>query len=136
MGEAVGAVLDSVVAGVSEETRHLYGLFGVLPGTTATADLLRAAGATRVEEGLGELLSSRLAVLVESADRPRRYRLHDVVRAHARLRARALPEERRRAVLRLVVDFYADAAAHADASVLGTGSGSSRRLSARSPNSA
>ncbi|MEU0311880.1 regulator, partial [Streptomyces cyaneofuscatus] len=119
VGEAVGAVLDSVVAGVSEETRHLYGLFGVLPGTTATADLLRAAGATRVDEGLGELLSSRLAVLVESADRPRRYRLHDVVRAHARLRARALPEERRRAVLRLVVDFYADAAAHADASVLG-----------------
>ncbi|MEW1759144.1 regulator [Streptomyces cyaneofuscatus] len=119
VGEAVGAVLDSVVAGVSEETRHLYGLFGVLPGTTATADLLRAAGATRVDEGLGELLSSRLAVLVESADLPRRYRLHDVVRAHARLRARALPEERRRAVLRLVVDFYADAAAHADASVLG-----------------
>ncbi|MGW5065739.1 regulator [Streptomyces cyaneofuscatus] len=119
VGEAVGAVLDSVVAGVSEETRHLYGLFGVLPGTTATADLLRAAGATRVDEGLGELLSSRLAVLVESADRPRRYRLHDVVRAHARLRARALPEEARRAVLRLVVDFYADAAAHADAAVLG-----------------
>ncbi|WP_272921213.1 regulator [Streptomyces sp. SID2119] len=119
VGEAVGAVLDSVVAGVSEETRNLYGLFGVLPGTTATADLLRAAGATRVDEGLGELLSSRLAVLVESADRPRRYRLHDVVRAHARLRARALPEEARRAVLRLVVDFYADAAAHADASVLG-----------------
>ncbi|MFD6802342.1 regulator [Streptomyces cyaneofuscatus] len=119
VGEAVGAVLDSVVAGVSEETRHLYGLLGVLPGTTATADLLRAAGATRVDEGLGELLSSRLAVLVESADRPRRYRLHDVVRAHARLRARALPEEARRAVLRLVVDFYADAAAHADASVLG-----------------
>ncbi|MFC9029493.1 regulator [Streptomyces arboris] len=119
VGEAVEAVLDSVVAGVSEETRHLYGLFGVLPGTTATADLLRAAGATRVDEGLGELLSSRLAVLVESADRPRRYRLHDVVRAHARLRARALPEERRRAVLRLVVDFYADAAAHADAAVLG-----------------
>lgn len=119
VGEAVGAVLDSVVAGVSEETRHLYRLLGVLPGTTATADLLRAAGATRVDEGLGELLSSRLAVLVESADRPRRYRLHDVVRAHARLRARALPEEARRAVLRLVVDFYADAAAHADASVLG-----------------
>ncbi|WGP13728.1 hypothetical protein [Streptomyces sp. SH5] len=56
---------------------------------------------------------------MESSDRPRRYRLHDVVRAHARLRARALPEERRRAVLRRVVDFYADAAAHGDALVLG-----------------
>ncbi|MEW2068708.1 regulator [Streptomyces sp. NPDC007346] len=119
VGEAVDAVLDSVVAGVSDHTRHLYDLFGVLPGTTATTDLLRAAGATRVDEALGELLSSRLAVLVESADRPRRYRLHDVVRAHARLHARALPRERRRATLRLVVDFYTDAAAHADALVLG-----------------
>ncbi|GGP73540.1 regulator [Streptomyces sindenensis] len=119
VGEAVDAVLDSVVAGVAGHTRHLYDLLGVLPGTTATADLLAAAGATRVDEGLGELLSCRLAVLVESSDRPRRYRLHDVVRAHARLRARALPEERRRAVLRRVVDFYADAAAHGDALVLG-----------------
>ncbi|WP_408993127.1 regulator [Streptomyces sp. 1268] len=119
VGEAVDAVLDSVVAGVAGHTRHLYDLLGVLPGTTATADLLTAAGATRVDEGLGELLSCRLAVLVESSDRPRRYRLHDVVRAHARLRARALPDERRRAVLRLVVDFYADAAAHGDALVLG-----------------
>ncbi len=119
VGEAVDTVLDSVVAGVSGHTRHLYDLLGVLPGTTATADLLTATGATQVDEGLGELLSCRLAVLVESSDRPRRYRLHDVVRAHARLRARALPEERRRAVLRLVVDFYADAAAHGDALVLG-----------------
>lgn len=119
VGEAVDTVLDSVVAGVSGHTRHLYDLLGVLPGTTATADLLTATGATQVDEGLGELLSCRLAVLVESSDRSRRYRLHDVVRAHARLRARALPEERRRAVLRLVVDFYADAAAHGDALVLG-----------------
>lgn len=119
VGEAVDAVLDAVVAEVSDDTRHLYDLFGVLPGTTATADLLRAVGATRVDAGLGELLSSRLAVLVESADRPLRYRLHDVVRAHARQYARALPEERRRSLLRLVVDFYADAAAHGDALVLG-----------------
>jgi len=119
VGEAVDAVLDSVVAGVSDHTRCLYDILGILPGTTATTDLLRAAGAVRVDEGLGELLSSRLAVLVESADRPRRYRLHDVVRAHARLRARALPDERRRSVLRLAVDFSADAAAYADALVLG-----------------
>ncbi|MFD8112657.1 hypothetical protein [Streptomyces microflavus] len=70
VGAAVDAVLDAVVAEVSDDTRHLYDLFGVLPGTTATADLLRAVGATRVDAGLGELLSSRLAVLVESADRP------------------------------------------------------------------
>ncbi|MFD8104942.1 regulator [Streptomyces microflavus] len=119
VGAAVDAVLDAVVAEVSDDTRHLYDLFGVLPGTTATADLLRAVGATRVDAGLGELLSSRLAVLVESADRPLRYRLHDVVRAHARQCARALPKERRRSLLRLVVDFYADAAAHGDALVLG-----------------
>ncbi len=55
VGEAVDAVLDSVVAGVAGHTRHLYDLLGVLPGTTATADLLTAAGATRVDEGLGEL---------------------------------------------------------------------------------
>ncbi|MDQ0988141.1 AAA family ATPase [Streptomyces sp. V2I9] len=119
VGEAVDTVLDSVVAEVSEHTRQLYDLLGVLPGTTATTDLLRAAGAVRVDEALGELVSSRLAVLVESPDRPRRCRLHDVARAHARVRARALTEDGRRPVLRLVVDFYRDAAAHADALVLG-----------------
>lgn len=119
VGEAVDAVLDSVVAEVSEPTRKLYELLGILPGTTATTDLLRATGAVRVDEALGELVSSRLAVLVESPDRPRRCRLHDVARAHARLRARALPDDGRRSVLRLAVDFYRDAAAHADALVLG-----------------
>lgn len=119
VGEAVDTVLDSVVAEVSEDTRHLYELLGVLPGTTATTDLLRATGAVRVDEALGELVSSRLAVLVESPDRPRRCRLHDVVRTHARLRARALPADGRRSVLRLAVEFYRDAAAHADALVLG-----------------
>lgn len=119
VGEAVDTVLDSVVAEVSEHTRHLYDLLGILPGTTVTTDLLRATGADRVNEALGELVSSRLAVLVESPDRPRRCRLHDVVRTHARLRARALPEEGRRTVLRLAVDFYRDTAAHADALVLG-----------------
>lgn len=119
VGEAVDAVLDSVVAGVSEHTRYVYELLGVLPGTTATVDLLTAAGATRAGEALGELVSSRLAVLVESSDRPGRYRLHDVVRAHARSLTRELTPERRRDVLRLVVDFYADAAAHGDALVLG-----------------
>ncbi|MFH9611899.1 regulator [Streptomyces sp. NPDC017448] len=119
VGEAVDTVLDSVLAEVSEHTRRLYDLLGALPGTTATTDLLRAAGAVRVDEALGELVSSRLAVLVESPDRPRRCRLHDVVRAHARLRARATTEDGRRSVLRLVVGFYRDAAAHADALVLG-----------------
>ncbi|MET8838472.1 regulator [Streptomyces rubiginosohelvolus] len=119
VGEAVDAVLDSVVAEVSEHTRKLYELLGILPGTTATTDLLRATGAVRVDEALGELVSSRLAVLVESPDRPRRCRLHDVARSHARLRARALPESGRRSVLRLAVDFYRDAAAHADALVFG-----------------
>ncbi|WP_405638003.1 tetratricopeptide repeat protein [Streptomyces sp. NBC_01178] len=119
VGEAVDAVLDSVLAEVSEHTRQLYDLLGALPGTTATTDLLRAAGAVRVDEALGELVSSRLAVLVESPDRPRRCRLHDVARAHARLRARASTGDGRRPVLRLVVGFYRDAAAHADALVLG-----------------
>ncbi|SBV02685.1 hypothetical protein YW5DRAFT_02099 [Streptomyces sp. Ncost-T6T-1] len=119
VGEAVGVVLDSVVAEVSEHTRKLYDLLGILPGTTATTDLLRATGAVRVDDALGELVSSRLAVLVESSDRPRRCRLHDVARSHARLRAQALSEDGRRSVLRLAVDFYRDAAAHADALVFG-----------------
>ncbi|MEI7030274.1 tetratricopeptide repeat protein [Streptomyces pratensis] len=117
--DAVGAVLASVVAGAPGHTRELYDLFGVLPGTTVTTDLLRAVGARGIDDALGHLLTSRLAVLVESSDRPRRYRLHDVAREHARLRARALPEDRRRAVLRAAVDFYRDAVAHADALVLG-----------------
>ncbi|MYW78414.1 hypothetical protein F610DRAFT_02606 [Streptomyces sp. LaPpAH-199] len=119
VGEAVDTVLDSVLAEVSEHTRRIYDLLGTLPGTTTTTDLLRAAGAVRVDEALGELLSSRLAILVESPDRPRRFRLHDVARAHARLRARASTGGERRSVLRSVVDFYRDAAAHADALVLG-----------------
>lgn len=118
---SLDTVLDMAYEGLSDRARQLYRLFGCLPGTTATADLAAAAGVQAVEEAAGELLTAHLAVVVGSQDGPRRFRPHDVVRAHTRQVASALPEADRRAVLRAVADFYTAAVAHADVLVLGAG---------------
>ncbi len=82
---------------------------------------MAAAGVPDAEDAVGDLLTAHLAVVVESSDRPRRIRLHDVVRAHARETVRELPDAERGAVLRAVADFYTAAVAHADILVLGPG---------------
>ncbi|MFG2785138.1 hypothetical protein ACGFY7_45930 [Streptomyces prunicolor] len=118
---SLDTVLEMAYEGLSDQARQLYRLFGCLPGTTATADLAAAAGVPAVEEAAGELLTAHLAVVVGAQDGPRRFRPHDVVRAHTRRVASVLPEADRRAVLRAVADFYVAAVAHADVLVLGAG---------------
>jgi tetratricopeptide (TPR) repeat protein len=118
---AVKTVLDMAYEGLSDHTRQLYRLLGCLPGTTITGGLATAAGLSAVEDAVGELLTAHLVVVVQSSDRPRRFRPHDVVREHTWQAARRLPETERLAALRAVADFYTAAVAHADVLVLGAG---------------
>lgn len=119
-------VFDSVLRQMPEHTRALYRFLGALPGTTFPAALPRAAGLPRVDAALGDLMTSHLVVAVgperdgaAAAGPPRRFRMHDLARAHAATEAAALPEEAARSLLRTVTDFYAEAVAHADRSIGG-----------------
>lgn len=113
-GRSVAAVFDAVTATFCAHTLALYRFLGAFPGTTFTADVAEAAGVTRFEDGLRDLRTAHMAV---GAGAPGRFRLHDVVAAHAR--ARTGPEEEVREVRRRVTDFYLTAAARADRLVLG-----------------
>ncbi|MFJ4918874.1 AAA family ATPase [Streptomyces sp. NPDC088725] len=119
--EGVDMIFDTVLAELPGHTRHLYGLLGALPGTTVTRPVAVAAGATRIDDALGDLVTAHLAVRVQDTQGPPRFRLHDVVRAHARKTASALPVRERVEALRSVTDFYLDATALADVAVLGGG---------------
>ncbi|WP_433858974.1 hypothetical protein [Streptomyces kronopolitis] len=113
-GRSVAAVFDAVTATFCAHTLALYRFLGAFPGTTFTADVAGAAGVPRFEDGLRDLRTAHMAV---GAGAPGRFRLHDVVAAHAR--ARTGPEEDVREVRRRVTDFYLTAAARADRLVLG-----------------
>ncbi|MEV7467096.1 NB-ARC domain-containing protein [Streptomyces kronopolitis] len=113
-GRSVAAVFDAVTATFCPHTLALYRFLGAFPGTTFTAEAAEAAGVTRFEDGLRDL---RTAHMVVGAGAPGRFRLHDVVAAHAR--ARTGPEEDAAQVRRRVTDFYLTAAARADRLVLG-----------------
>ncbi len=119
--EAVTTVLDMMYGSLPEPARLLYRLLGLLPGTTATGSLATAAGVPEAGRAVARLISARSLEVVASLDRPVRFRLHDVVRPHARRIARELPEAQRTAVLRDVAAYYLDAVAHADVLVLGAG---------------
>ncbi|MEU9451964.1 hypothetical protein [Streptomyces sp. NPDC048277] len=118
---SVKAVLDMAYQGLPDHAKRLYRLIGCLPGTTVTGGLAVTVGVPTVEDAVGELLTAHLMAVVQSPDRPRRFRPHDVVREHTRRMAVTLPETERRAILRAVTSFYTDAAAHADVLVLGAG---------------
>ncbi|KPI14642.1 hypothetical protein OK074_2186 [Actinobacteria bacterium OK074] len=116
---SAAAVFDQVVAGFPAHTRTLYRILGCLPGTTFTAPAATAAGAEGFEEALDDLLDAHLA-LAHGPVAEQRFRLHDVVRAHARADAAAhTAEEWRTGVLRALVGFYVERAAHADRRALG-----------------
>ncbi|GGZ62721.1 hypothetical protein GCM10010344_30950 [Streptomyces bluensis] len=120
--ESAWGVFDRVLAGFPDHTRALYLLLGSLPGTTFTAAVARATGAERFDEALGDLLATHLAVAHRptAGREPDRFRLHDVVRAHARAHAEsAVPEERRASALRQLVEHYVEFTSHADRLVLG-----------------
>jgi tetratricopeptide (TPR) repeat protein len=121
---AMSAALDAAYESLPEHSREALRVMGVFPGTTFTAELLEAAGVLRPDDALAALLAGQLATEVggERAEQtgPRRYRLHDLVRLHARRRAaEEVPEAERQQLLCGFVDFYRERAASADVAVLG-----------------
>ncbi|ARF58317.1 tetratricopeptide repeat protein [Streptomyces gilvosporeus] len=114
--EAAAAVFDAVTDTFAPHTRALYDFLGRFPGTTFTAAVAEAAGVARFEDGLRDLRTAHMAV---DAAEPERFRLHDVVAAHARARIESAPPQALRAVRRRVTDFYVTMAALADHLVLG-----------------
>ncbi|MFF2923364.1 hypothetical protein ACFVTP_13330 [Streptomyces celluloflavus] len=112
----VAAVFDAVAETFAEHTRTLYRILGCFPGTTFTAALARAAGAERFDDALRDLLTAHMAV---GSGTPDRFRLHDVVAAHARARTRGEPAEDVRALRHRVTEFYLATAARADRLVFG-----------------
>ncbi|WP_399083303.1 tetratricopeptide repeat protein [Streptomyces sp. BBFR2] len=116
----VNRVFDSVLGELSDDTRRVYRLLGALPGTTFVRAVVTATGAPGVDDALGDLLTSHLVVPADPDGRaagPRRFRMHDLARSHARGLAGELPTEEVRTVRRAVTDFYVAAASHADRAV-------------------
>ncbi|MBB5955091.1 tetratricopeptide (TPR) repeat protein [Saccharothrix tamanrassetensis] len=98
------AVLSWSVRALTDDQATVYGLLGVAPGP----DIGLAAAA-----GLTGMPASRTAAVLRGLeqasllgrDRAGRYRMHDLIRLHARDHARtAVPEEVRRTALRRLVD--------------------------------
>ncbi|MFE9421488.1 NB-ARC domain-containing protein [Kitasatospora sp. NPDC006697] len=115
---AVDETFDAVYASLSAPARELYRLVGIHPGHTFTLELALAAGCEQAAEAIDELRNAHL--VDPSGEGGDRFGAHDVVRGHARRRARAeLTEEQRQAVLRPVVEYYRTAAALADRHILG-----------------
>lgn len=128
-GWTVGILLERLVEGAGEfdtvfamsvrqldpGRRRLFRMLGLLPG--ATFDEYVAAALANVSSRSARATLEDLvdAHLVEQPT-PGRYRLHDLVRQHARRAAeQEEPPERRRLALDRVLDYYVHAAAAADA---------------------
>ncbi|GAA2145425.1 hypothetical protein GCM10009760_34060 [Kitasatospora kazusensis] len=142
--DTVDQAFDEVYDALSEPGRRLYRLIGVHPGPQFTVALLRAAGCERIDEPLGELLDAHLVDVTadgsggaarepgaqdgedsengEEREEPAeaRFTCHDLVRLHARRRARAeVPAAEYETALLRIVDYYRAKAAEADRVVLG-----------------
>ncbi|MFE9250084.1 NB-ARC domain-containing protein [Streptomyces sp. NPDC007088] len=139
------AVLDRVVAEFAPASADLYLRLGCSPCDAFTRATATASGAPNAAAGLRDLLVGHLATATAPAARADgtrgtdggepdageegagtgdpdgpRYRLHDVVRAHARAWARERAGTGLRAeVADGLLDFYVERAAHADRMVLG-----------------
>ncbi|MEJ3659173.1 tetratricopeptide repeat protein [Actinomycetes bacterium KLBMP 9759] len=107
---SVTAALDLSVQQLDPDLQRVYRLLGLHPGADFDRDAVAAVAApvaTSADRLIGELLDANL--LQELT--PRRYRFHDLVRAHAAARAEADPE-RSEAISRLL-DHYSGAASAA-----------------------
>jgi tetratricopeptide (TPR) repeat protein len=112
---SVAAAFDLSYAELTEDQQRLFRRLGLAPGPDVdgyAAAALDGTGLTAARRGLEALYDQCL--LTEPA--PGRYRLHDLLRAHARALAGTLDPDRDRdqATARLL-DYYQHAAALADA---------------------
>ncbi|MFJ5122176.1 regulator [Kitasatospora sp. NPDC088548] len=114
---AIGDVLDAVYLRLAGHTRDLYHLIGTVPGPHVSVEVAEAVGLERVPDGLADLLAAHLLDEVVDDGPEERFRTHDLVRLHARDRARRQPG--RAELLRGIVAYYRGRAALADRAVLG-----------------
>ncbi|WP_141747497.1 hypothetical protein [Streptomyces nanshensis] len=123
-GVTMSAALDSAYDGLPEHSRAALRMLGVFPGVTFTPELLEHAGLSGMDGALAGLLTGQLAVragafAAGSESAQARYRLHDLVRLHARRRAAGeVDSGERQRLLGEFVDFYVDRTAAADRAVL------------------
>ena len=113
----VAAVFDLSYRHLDEEGRLLFRRLGVLPGPEI--DAYGAAALLGTDPGEADLLVQHLAdhSLLTAAD-PGRYRLHDLLRAHAGTLAASLDAEDDRAAAReRLLDYYAHTAQTASRSL-------------------
>lgn len=115
----VEAVFDMSYLGLPRSVQKVYCCMGLHPGPDFSADLVAAAVGDSVDSATRSLDTLMAANLVE-AYVARRYRLHDLVRLHARQRAEHdLTADTRTTILRRIADWYLRGAAAADRQVMG-----------------
>jgi DNA-binding SARP family transcriptional activator len=114
---SVAAAFDLSYADLTGEQRRLFRRLGLHPGAefdAYAAAALDGTGLAQARRGLEALYDQYL--LAEPA--PGRYRMHDLIREHARaLAVRDDPEEDGERALARLLDYYQRAAARADARI-------------------
>jgi tetratricopeptide (TPR) repeat protein/transcriptional regulator with XRE-family HTH domain len=116
---SVAAAFDLSYAGLTGDQQRLFRRLGLHPGTDIDAYAAAALNATAVSaarRGLEDLYDHYL--IGEPA--AGRYRLHDLIRDHARALAEHLdPDSDRESATERLLDYYAQAAARANALIAG-----------------
>ncbi|WP_017597669.1 tetratricopeptide repeat protein, partial [Nocardiopsis lucentensis] len=111
---SVTAVFDASYAALPDDVARLYRLLGLHPGPTITLD-----AAIALDGGEGYDTEDRLETLLEAnllqEDTDGRHRFHDLIRDHARAKARGdEPDHPREAALDRLVEHYLRVATAAD----------------------
>jgi DNA-binding SARP family transcriptional activator/uncharacterized protein HemY len=110
------ALFDLSYGNLSEDEQQVYRRLGITPSLDCDAHALAAlvetgpGNATRLLE---DLVDHNLLI----SHAPGRYRLHDLVRLHARAVSERDPERERATALDRMLDFYRTTADHADARI-------------------
>ncbi|TCO55159.1 tetratricopeptide repeat protein [Actinocrispum wychmicini] len=116
---AVQTVFDVAYEDLPKRAKDVYHIVGILPGVDFDPDVIATAmnvDHDTANDLLGALCEANL--MEELPDD--RYRPHDLVRLHARLRAEnAISGQEREVVARRIVEWYLRRAAAADIAVLG-----------------
>jgi DNA-binding SARP family transcriptional activator/tetratricopeptide (TPR) repeat protein len=110
----LAAVFDLSTQTLHDDQRRLYSYLGLVPGPEADAHAMAAllnADPATAERLLQELVDRNL-LLEPTAGR---YRMHDLIRAHAR--TLAAPDPAGEAALGRLLDYYQDTARRADARI-------------------